>query len=72
MRSNGGVATATVAGEQPVTLLLSSGLAAGVMGGAAAGHLSERQNLITFDMGGTSTDIGIITPRGFVEDPHHD
>ena len=64
MRSNGGVATADVAGEQPVTLLLS-GLAAGVLGGAAAGAQSDR--LITFDMGGTSTDIGIVTERGFAE-----
>ncbi|EKV00242.1 N-methylhydantoinase A/acetone carboxylase, beta subunit [Leptolyngbya sp. PCC 7375] len=66
MRSNGGVATADVAGEQPVTLLLS-GLAAGVLGGAAAGAQSNRARLITFDMGGTSTDIGIVTERGFAE-----
>ena len=66
MRSNGGVATADVAGEQPVTLLLS-GLAAGVLGGAAAGAQSQRDRLITFDMGGTSTDIGIVTERGFAE-----
>ncbi|MFG6102976.1 hydantoinase/oxoprolinase family protein [Leptothoe sp. EHU-05/26/07-4] len=66
MRSNGGVATADVAGEQPVTLLLS-GLAAGVLGGAAAGAQSHRDRLITFDMGGTSTDIGIVTERGFAE-----
>ncbi|MGD1928903.1 MAG: hydantoinase/oxoprolinase family protein [Leptolyngbyaceae cyanobacterium] len=66
MRSNGGVATAEVAGEQPVTLLLS-GLAAGVLGGAAAGAQSKRDRLITFDMGGTSTDIGIVTERGFAE-----
>lgn len=66
MRSNGGVATATMASDQPVTLLLS-GLAAGVLGGAASGKQSDRSSLITFDMGGTSTDIGIVTPRGFAE-----
>ncbi|MBD1911909.1 MULTISPECIES: hydantoinase/oxoprolinase family protein [unclassified Leptolyngbya] len=66
MRSNGGVATAEVAAQEPVTLLLS-GLAAGVLGGAATGNLSGRQKLITFDMGGTSTDIGIVTEDGFVE-----
>ncbi|MGF1519593.1 MAG: hydantoinase/oxoprolinase family protein [Nodosilinea sp.] len=66
MRSNGGVATAEVAGAQPVTLLLS-GLAAGVLGGAAAGERSNRDRLITFDMGGTSTDIGLVTERGFAE-----
>jgi len=62
MRSNGGVATAT----QPVTLLLS-GPAAGVLGGAWAGGLAGRTNLITFDVGGTSADIGIVTERGFTE-----
>jgi N-methylhydantoinase A len=66
MRSNGGVATAEVAAQEPVTLLLS-GLAAGVLGGAATGNQSGRQKLITFDMGGTSTDIGIVTEQGFVE-----
>jgi len=66
MRSNGGVATARAAAEQPVTLLLS-GPAAGVLGGDWVGRLAERRNLITFDVGGTSADIGIVTERGFVE-----
>jgi N-methylhydantoinase A len=38
-----------------------------VLGGAAAGERSQRDRLITFDMGGTSTDIGIVTERGFAE-----
>lgn len=66
MRSNGGASPANVAAGQPVTLLLS-GPAAGVLGGAWAGGLSERNKLITFDVGGTSADIGIITERGFTE-----
>jgi N-methylhydantoinase A len=66
MRSNGGVATGESARDKPVTLLLS-GPAAGVLGGAWEGHASQRENLITFDVGGTSADIGIVTPRGFVE-----
>src|SRR6185295_12974111 len=66
MRSNGGVVTGRTAGEKPATLLLS-GPAAGVLGGKWVGQLSDRQNLITFDMGGTSADIGIVTPRGIVE-----
>ncbi len=66
MRSNGGIATAELAGEKPVTLLLS-GPAAGVLGGAWTGNGSRRDHLITFDVGGTSADIGIVTPRGFVE-----
>ncbi len=66
MRSNGGVATAESASEAPVTLLLS-GPAAGVLAGQWVGKLSGRENLITLDVGGTSADIGIITPRGIVE-----
>lgn len=66
MRSNGGVSPAAIAATQPVTLLLS-GPAAGVLGGAASGNQSGRQKLITFDVGGTSADIGIVTERGFSE-----
>ncbi|MEZ5099194.1 MAG: hydantoinase/oxoprolinase family protein [Thermoleophilia bacterium] len=66
MMSNGGVATAAAAAEKPVTLLLS-GPAAGVLGGAWAGDLAGRHRLITFDMGGTSADIGIVTERGVME-----
>jgi N-methylhydantoinase A len=66
MRSNGGVATARAAAEQPVTMLLS-GPAAGVLGGDWIGRLAGRRRLITFDVGGTSADIGIVTERGFVE-----
>ena len=66
MRSNGGVVTSRTATEKPATLLLS-GPAAGVLGGRWIGQLSRRENLITFDMGGTSADIGIVTPRGIIE-----
>src|SRR5437764_641622 len=66
MRSNGGVATAQSAAHMPVTLLFS-GPAAGVLGGEWIGQLAGRRRLITFDVGGTSADIGIVTERGFVE-----
>ncbi len=66
MRSNGGVATAEMSAARPVTLLLS-GPAAGVLGGSLAGTLAGRERLITFDVGGTSADIGIVTARGFAE-----
>jgi N-methylhydantoinase A/oxoprolinase/acetone carboxylase beta subunit len=66
MMSNGGVATAAAAAEKPVTLLLS-GPAAGILGGLWAGELDGRGRLITFDMGGTSADIGIVTERGVSE-----
>jgi N-methylhydantoinase A len=60
MRSNGGVATARAICESPVTTLLS-GPAAGVIGGAWAGGCSDRHNVITLDVGGTSSDVGIVT-----------
>ena len=66
MRSNGGVATGEFAARYPATLLLS-GPAAGVLAGAHIGNACGRTSLITFDMGGTSADIGIVTPRGIVE-----
>ena len=59
MASNGGVATPAMVSEKPVYTLLS-GLAAGVLGGAWVGALAQRQRLITFDIGGTSADIGIV------------
>ena len=59
MASNGGVATAATVAEKPALTLLS-GLAAGVLGGAAVGARAGRPRLITFDIGGTSADIGIV------------
>ncbi|MBV8616059.1 MAG: hydantoinase/oxoprolinase family protein [Acetobacteraceae bacterium] len=66
MTSNGGVATAGMAAEKPALTLLS-GLAAGVMGGAWVGALAGRRRLITFDIGGTSADIGIVSDGKFAE-----
>lgn len=66
MTSNGGVSTTQTISEKPVLSLLS-GLAAGVLGGQWVGRQTGRQNLITFDVGGTSADIGIITGGNYVE-----
>jgi N-methylhydantoinase A len=66
MGSNGGIATAKMVSEKPVITLLS-GPAAGVIGGAWAGSLAGRKNLITFDVGGTSADIGIVREGLFEE-----
>ncbi len=66
MRSNGGVATPATISEFPVLTLLS-GPAAGVLGGAVCGALSGRRNLITFDVGGTSADIGVTNEGVFSE-----
>jgi N-methylhydantoinase A len=66
MASNGGVATPAMVSEKPVITLLS-GLAAGVLGGAWVGGLSGRSKLITFDIGGTSADIGLVVDGRFAE-----
>ncbi|MFP6905741.1 MAG: hydantoinase/oxoprolinase family protein [Verrucomicrobiota bacterium] len=62
MRQNGGCMTSSAAGEQAVHTLLS-GPAAGVIGALhVARNALERQDvqLITFDMGGTSTDVSLL------------
>ena len=66
MMSSGGVASVRAAAERPVTLLLS-GPAAGILGGQWTSALSGRERLITFDVGGTSADIGIVTEHGVAE-----
>jgi len=66
MRSNGGLATPQTVADLPILTLLS-GPAAGVLGGAWSGSLSGRRNLITFDIGGTSADIGVVTDGRFGE-----
>ena len=66
MGSNGGAATAKMVAEKPILTLLS-GPAGGVLGGAWSGELSGYDNLITFDVGGTSADIGIVVGGRFAE-----
>ena len=66
MGSNGGVATGAMVSERPVLTLLS-GPAAGVLGGAMSGARSDRNRLITFDVGGTSADIGLVIDGQFAE-----
>ena len=66
MGSHGGVATAQSVAERPVQTLLS-GPAAGVLGGAWAAGADARDRLITFDVGGTSADIGIVVDGELAE-----
>ncbi len=66
MGSNGGVATGAMVSERPILTLLS-GPAAGVLGGAMSGERSDRNRLITFDVGGTSADIGLVVDGQFAE-----
>jgi N-methylhydantoinase A/oxoprolinase/acetone carboxylase beta subunit len=59
MTSAGGLVPAADAAALPVALLLS-GPAGGVVAGAAAASAAGFSGAITFDMGGTSTDVCLI------------
>ncbi len=58
MQSSGGSISATAAGEEPVRTILS-GPAGGVVGALETARAAGFKNLITFDMGGTSTDVAL-------------
>ncbi|MBX3314128.1 MAG: hydantoinase/oxoprolinase family protein [Actinobacteria bacterium] len=66
MTSAGGLVPIGRGAEVPVSLLLS-GPAGGVAAGAAAAVASGFPDAVTFDMGGTSTDVCLV--RGGVPDP---
>ncbi len=59
MQSRGGVSISGVARERPVRLFLS-GPAAGVIGGRSVGNSVGVDDLISVDIGGTSSDIALI------------
>jgi N-methylhydantoinase A len=59
MQSNGGMATFAATARKAVTTVLS-GPAGGVTAGAYACRMTGAQNIITFDMGGTSCDVALI------------
>ena len=59
LRSDGGLAVADAAIGAPVTMLLS-GPAGGVTGAVWVAEQSGHRDLLTFDMGGTSTDIALV------------
>ncbi len=59
MQSRGGLMASEIARQRPVRLFLS-GPAAGVIGAQQAGRSAGVEDLITIDIGGTSTDIALI------------
>jgi N-methylhydantoinase A/oxoprolinase/acetone carboxylase beta subunit len=59
MQSNGGSISASAARAQPVRMLLS-GPAAGVVGARAVAGAAGFRRILSFDMGGTSTDVSLI------------
>ncbi|HZU65417.1 MAG TPA: hydantoinase/oxoprolinase family protein [Novosphingobium sp.] len=59
LRSDGGLMSSEKAGEQPVNLLMS-GPAGGVTGAIWVGRNAGIKNILTLDVGGTSTDVALI------------
>lgn len=59
MQSAGGTIAAKLAGQQAVHMLLS-GPAGGLAASKYMGDITSQQRLLTFDMGGTSTDVAMI------------
>src|SRR3954462_1411760 len=59
LRSDGGLRSATGSTAAPVTMLMS-GPAGGVTGAVWVAEQCGYRDLITFDMGGTSTDVGLV------------
>ncbi len=59
MQSNGGLAAASFAAEQPARII-ESGPSAGVVGGAALAARLNEARVITFDMGGTTAKAGLV------------
>ncbi len=63
MQSSGGIISAKVASEEPVRTVLS-GPAGGVVGAHRIARLAGFEDIISFDMGGTSTDVSLIDSNG--------
>jgi len=59
MQGNGGTVTAGLVASHAVNTVMS-GPASGVMAAAYTGRACGQENLVTYDMGGTSTDVGLI------------
>ena len=59
MQSSGGTIDALQAGDHAVSMLLS-GPAGGLAGALFIGNCADSKHLLTFDMGGTSTDVALI------------
>ncbi|MDB5808484.1 MAG: 5-oxoprolinase [Betaproteobacteria bacterium] len=59
IHSNGGLMSVRAVRAYPVRTCLS-GPAAGVVGAAEIGRVAGFENLVTFDVGGTSTDVSLV------------
>ena len=59
MQSSGGIISAKTASREPVRTVLS-GPAGGVVGALALAKMAGFPRVLTFDMGGTSTDVALV------------
>ncbi len=59
MQSSGGATSGAAVRRAPIKTFFS-GPAGGVIGAAALGHQADKNAVVTFDMGGTSTDVCLI------------
>ena len=65
LKSDGGLISARTAADNPVSVMMS-GPAGGVIGAAWVAEQAGFKDFLTFDMGGTSTDVALVqdlTPR---------
>lgn len=62
MQSSGGIVDAQTAAREPVRTILS-GPAGGVVGASALAREAGYERILTFDMGGTSTDVALVDLR---------
>jgi N-methylhydantoinase A len=70
MQSNGAAIGASLARAEPVRTILS-GPAAGVVGAATLVRSAGVDSFITFDMGGTSTDVSVFAQRAAIRTLSH-
>ncbi len=59
MKSDGGAASARMLDRTPIETVMS-GPVAGVIGGRYLGDIKDIENIITFDTGGTSSDMAVL------------
>jgi N-methylhydantoinase A len=59
MQSSGGILSASAAAREPVRTILS-GPAGGVIGALSVARSAGIERVLTFDMGGTSTDVALL------------
>ena len=71
MQSNGGLMPAPLAAERPI-YCIESGPAAGVVGAYHLGRRLGEDNIITFDMGGTTAKASIIEDGEMIRAPEYE